>query len=107
MAEPSDEERGAVRAMAKAIVAGGGEQTERLQLAQEVVSLEQERNGAGFLLRAAARMDAAEMRAFRAWHLAGRDKVVELALEIGRHWRDQEGVNGELLDRLEELTRNT
>lgn len=31
--------------------------------------------------------------------------ILELAHQIGAHWRDQEGVNGELLDALAEATR--
>jgi hypothetical protein len=30
--------------------------------------------------------------------------IIDLAEEIGRHWRDQEGVNGALLDQLAKLT---
>jgi hypothetical protein len=33
-------------------------------------------------------------------------RVLELAREIGRHWRDQEGVNAHLLDELAEATRS-
>lgn len=56
------------------------------------------------MMLAVVRMDEAERDRFRAWCVKGRDKVVELALEIGRHWRDQEGVNGALLEQLAEAT---
>ena len=32
-----------------------------------------------------------------------RDKIVALATEVATHWRDQEGVNGRLLDELADL----
>jgi hypothetical protein len=32
-------------------------------------------------------------------------RIQDLASEIGRHWRDQGGVNGALLDQLAELTK--
>lgn len=74
---------------------------ELLVLSQVIVHLQDVNK----TLSAMARMDAAERQRFRAWSVAGRDRVVELALEIGRHWREQEGINGGLLDQLEELTR--
>lgn len=74
-----------------------------LTLSQEVVALEQERNGAGFLLRAAARMDANELRAFRAWMVKRRDKLVEKAISVARSWRAQDGIAGRELDELAEL----
>jgi hypothetical protein len=36
--------------------------------------------------------------------IAEHDAIVPLAAEVGRHWRDQEGVSGPLLDRLAEVT---
>lgn len=55
------------------------------------------------ILGAAARMDAAELARFRTWCVARRDRVVEQALEIAKHWGDQGGVNGAMLDQLAEL----
>lgn len=34
---------------------------------------------------------------------ARRDAIVSLAIQIGQHWRDQDGVNGALLDELARL----
>lgn len=68
-------------------------------LTDEIAELYVER---GFAERS-SRMDLAERQAFRAFNLANRDKVVEVALEIAKHWGEQGGVNGAYLDRLAEL----
>lgn len=68
-------------------------------LSQEVIKLRAELQEAV----TACRLDLAERQAFRAWVFKGRDKVVEKALEIAKHWGDQGGVNGKLLDDLAEL----
>lgn len=56
-------------------------------------------------LRMPSGLDAADMRAFRAWRMAGNDTVLAIARKIGEHWRDQEGVNGALLDELADATK--
>lgn len=33
------------------------------------------------------------------------DAILDLGIKIGKHWRDQDGVNGALLDELAQLTR--
>lgn len=49
-------------------------------------------------------IDRAEHEALRAFRMRGGERIIQLARTIGRHWREQDGVNGALLDELAELT---
>lgn len=49
-------------------------------------------------------LDKAEHDALRVFRMSGGERILQLANTIGRHWRDQDGVNGALLDELAEWT---
>lgn len=74
-------------------------ETELAGFAVEIGMLYEERG----IAQRASRMDENERQAFRAWMLERRDKIVEKALEIAKHWGEQGGVNGAYLDELAEL----